>query len=219
MLSHLDRILYPTRCEVIEIVPSQRYVFPIFKNGSSSLNVWSESKRVRILFNQQIKNLSTIDVIIRDPESRLVSGINTYIQLVLRDNPELDPATVEWFAINHFWLNRHYGSQFSWLLSLARYLDHSAHIRFFPMSEIQNITQSHRFPRGIDPVSPDLAIRIQHNNHAEIYQRLDRALFDLIGNSHTWKETLQYLQQKDKVAYEYVIGYTKSLTEPLYVLP
>jgi hypothetical protein len=37
MLSQLDHIIYPDRCEVYEIVPSQRYFYPIFKNGSSSI--------------------------------------------------------------------------------------------------------------------------------------------------------------------------------------
>jgi len=33
MLSRLDDVIYPNRCEVIEIEPSQRYIYPIFKNA------------------------------------------------------------------------------------------------------------------------------------------------------------------------------------------
>ena len=120
MLSNLDRILFPDRCEVIEVVPSQRYVYPIFKNGSSSIHTESQRQGWRVQVNEQIRRINSIDVIIREPRGRLLSGINTYIQIVLRDNPKLDPVTVEWFALNYLYLNSHYCPQFMWLINLSR---------------------------------------------------------------------------------------------------
>ena len=140
MLSHLDRIIFPDRCEVIEVVPSQRYVYPIFKNGRSSLTIVAEKNNWRISLNDQIKRINSIDVILRDPQDRLISGINTFIQHTLRDNPDLDPHTVEWFALNYISLNRHYASQFAWLLNLARYLNPDAKLNFLSMSAIGEIT-------------------------------------------------------------------------------
>jgi hypothetical protein len=119
MLSHLDRILFPDRCEVREIISSQRYVYVIFKNGHSSINVSRLIDPQRIYINQQILKTKHIDVIIRNPGDRLLSGINTFIQHTLRDNPGLDKNTVEWFALNYLSLDRHYASQFVWLLNLA----------------------------------------------------------------------------------------------------
>jgi hypothetical protein len=75
MLSHLDRVLFPDRCEVIEIIPSQRYVYPIFKNGSSSLRIAARKNNWRIKINEQITQLTEIDVVIRNPLERFISGI------------------------------------------------------------------------------------------------------------------------------------------------
>ena len=58
MLSHLDRIIFPDRCEVIEVIPSQRYVYPIFKNGRSSLYITAEKNNWRIRLNDQIKKIN-----------------------------------------------------------------------------------------------------------------------------------------------------------------
>ena len=126
MLSHLDRILFPDRCEVREIISSQRYVYVIFKNGHSSITGSRLTDPQRIYINEQIKKLNSIEVIIRNPKDRLLSGINTFIQHTLRDNPGLDKNTVEWFALNYLSLDRHYASHFVWLLHLARYLNPDA---------------------------------------------------------------------------------------------
>ena len=57
MLSPLDRIIFPDRCEVIEVIPSQRYVYPIFKNGRSSLSEAADKNNWRIRINNQIKKI------------------------------------------------------------------------------------------------------------------------------------------------------------------
>ena len=108
MLSYLDRILFPDRCEVIEVIPSQRYVYVIFKNGHSSFNNFKIINPRQIFINQQIQKLKQIDIIIRNPEDRLISGINTYIHFTIRDNLTLDQETVQWFALNHLYLDRLY---------------------------------------------------------------------------------------------------------------
>jgi len=218
VLSHLDRVLYPTRCEVIEIVPSQRYVFPIFKNGSTSLYDWSKENRTKILFNEQIKKILTIDVILRDPKDRLISGINSFIHYVLRDNPELDRKTVTWFATNYFYLDRHYSSQLSWLVALARYLDSNSRLTFLPMSAVQDIANTHRSPVDVGKVTHELETVISSIEICKMYQRLDMVLYTLIGQSLTWLQVLEHLQQQDADAYDFVVTYAKKIIEPLYVL-
>ena len=62
-------------CMVIEI--NDHLIFPIFKNGYSSLH---QTTGRRIILNDDIRNLEgPIDVIIRDPEWRFVSGFNQYM--------------------------------------------------------------------------------------------------------------------------------------------
>ena len=218
MLSHLDRILFPDRCEVIEVIPSQRYVYVIFKNGHSSFDSFTITNPRRILINQQIQKLNSIDVIIRNPEDRLPTGINTFIQHTLRDNSNLDPTTVEWFALNYLSLNRHYVSQFSWLLNLARYLNVNATLNFLPMSAVGDITGFNKKPKGVLPVSTALIEKISSIKNKEMYQRIDTAIFDCIGQSMTFKALLQHIKTVDLPAYEYVIGYAQQILNPTYAL-
>ena len=218
MLSHLDRILFPDRCEVIEIVPSQRYVYVIFKNGHTSFFTPQKKNNWPIRINQQIRQINTIDVIIRNPEDRLISGINTFIQHTLRDNLDLDPHTVEWFALNYISLNRHYASQFAWLLNLARYLNPDAKLNFLPMSAIGEITGRNSKPEGVLPANMRLIENIFLIKNNEMYQRIDTAIFECIGQSLTFKELLQHIKTADPAAYEYVIEYAQQILNPTYVL-
>jgi len=218
MLSHLDRVLFPDRCEVIEVVPSQRYVYVIFKNGHTSFFTPQKKNNWPIRINQQIQQINTIDVIIRNPEDRLISGINTFIQHTLRDNPDLDPHTVEWFALNYISLNRHYASQFAWLLNLARYLNPNATLNFLPMSAIGKITGRNSKPEGVLPANVALIEKIFLIKNNEMYQRIDTAIFECIGQSLTFKELLQHIKTADSAAYEYVIEYAQQILNPTYVL-
>jgi hypothetical protein len=218
MLSHLDRIIFPDRCEVLEVVPSQRYVYVIFKNGHSSFDGFKITNPRRILINQQIQKLTNIDVIVRDPQDRLISGINTFIQHTVRDNPDLDPTTVEWFALNYLSLNRHYASQFSWLLNLARYLNPDTTLNFLPMSAVGDITGLDQKPLGVQPASKELINQIDLITNNEMYQRIDAVIFDCIGQSMTFTQLLQHIKIIDSPAYEYVIGYAQQILNPTYAL-
>jgi hypothetical protein len=218
MLSHLDRILFPDRCEVIEVTPSQRYVYIIFKNGHSSFDSFKIKNPCRILINQQIQKLNSIDVIIRNPHDRLVSGINTFIQHTLRDNAGLDPNTVEWFALNYLSLDRHYALQFAWLLNLARYSNPDTTLNFLPISAVGEITGRNSKPEGVLPANMALIEKISSIKNNEMYQRVDTAIFQCIGQSLTFKELLQHIKNTDPVAYEYVIGYAQQILNPIHVL-
>ena len=218
MLSHLDRIIFPDRCEVLEVVPSQRYVYVIFKNGHSSFNSFKITNPCRIIVNQQIQKLTNIDVIVRDPQDRLISGINTFIQHTVRDNPDLDPITVEWFALNYLCLNRHYASQFSWLLNLARYLNPDTSLNFLPISAVGDITGLDMKPIGIQQASKELIDQINLITNNEMYQRIDAVIFGCIGQSMTFTQVLQYIKTVDSPAYEYVIGYAQQILNPTYAL-
>lgn len=214
MLSHLDRIIFPDRCEVIEVIPAQRYVYPIFKNGRSSLYSAAKEHNWRIRLNNQIKNISNIDVVLRNPENRLISGINTFIQQTLRDNPALDRDTVQWFALNYLYLNRHYCSQFIWLVNLSRYLDTNTKLNFLSMNDIDSITPFNKQPVEV-PASNELINAVNQIKNNEMYQRIDTVLFNCIGKSMTFNEMIQHIKIVDLDAYNYVVGYTQDI---LYAL-
>lgn len=220
MLSHLDCIIFPDRCDVIEVVPSQRYVYPIFKNASSSLHFEAIHSDWRIIINEQIRKLSHIEVVLRDPHDRLVSGLNTFVQRVLQDNSELDPNTVVWFAKNYLFLDRHYCPQFFWLINLARYLNPDTQLTFQHMDIVADITSLYLLPEGIEPVTEHIRQQADSIPNIEMYQRLDQILFDqCMERSMTWTDVLHTLQQQDPTAYDWVVGRSQRILNSTYALP
>jgi hypothetical protein len=212
MLSNLDSIIFPDRCEVIEVVPSQRYVYPIFKNGQSSLMVEAKKSNWKIYLNEQIKKINGIDIFLRDPEERLVSGLSSFVLTTLRDNPNLDQATVQWFAENYLYLNRHYAPQFLWLVNLARYIDPDCVLNFLSMNDIDTVTSLH------EQSFVKLNLTTQLKNK-EMYQRIDNVLFDSIGTSMTFGQLVKHIQKTDTCAYDWVIGRSQRILNSTYVLP
>lgn len=199
MLSRLADIIFPNRCEVIEIVPSQRYIYPIYKNGSTSITEYAKQQNYKILINNQINRASTIDVILRNPVERFVSGFNTFVYTTKRDNPNLDLDTIIYFAETYLFLNRHYSPQISWLVNLAKYSD--AKLKFCTMQELSNYTPFNVSPREEKILDDSVIERLTNNVHNELYLRLDNYLLELIGQQLTFTEVLEYIKNKDIHAY------------------
>jgi hypothetical protein len=218
MLSHLDSIIFPDRCEVIEVVPSQRYVYPIFKNGKSSLYHYANTHKCRLLINEQIKKVNSIDVILRDPYERFTSGINTFVQMTVRDRPELDAETILWFAQNYLFLNRHYAPQFLWLINLARYTNPDTKLNFLGMEQLTHITHLNDKPVGVLPATEQLVQQLKNMPTNEMYQRIDQILLNCIGQSLQFDQLIQHIQQQDSTAYDYVVGRSQRILKPTYVL-
>lgn len=219
MLSQLDHIIFPDRCEVYEVVPSQRYVYGIYKNGSSSLLSCSIEKKWKIFFNEQIKRLTSIDIVLRDPEARFISGINIHLQQLIQQNPTIDRYTALWFIKNYLFLNRHYCPQFLWLINLRRYLHPDAKLNFFDISELNNIIDRDLKPQGYNEVSKDFVQEVGDIPNIEIYHRLDRAMIaQCLGKSLTFEQVVQYIQDADTAAYEFVVGRSLKILEPLNAL-
>ena len=65
--------LLQKECRVIEV--NNNYVFPIFKNGTASLDPGHRTRKRYI--NNDIKELENIIVFLRNPEERFTSGVNT----------------------------------------------------------------------------------------------------------------------------------------------
>lgn len=219
MLSYLDCIIFPDRCEVIEVLPSQRYVYPIFKNASTSLFWQAQQCNWKIKINEQIKKLNNIDVILRDPHERLISGLNTFAQQVIRDNPDLDHKTVLWFAKKYLFLDRHYCPQFFWLVNLFRYMSDDATVTFKNMTNIVEFTEFHRKPPDIAQVTEEMTQQANSIPNIEMYQRLDHILFsDCVGHAMTSKQVFTKLRQADPEAYHWIVGRSQQILKSTYAL-
>ena len=206
MLSRLDDIIYPNRCEVIEIEASQRYIYPIFKNGSGSITEYAKIQKLKILINEQIRKLSDINVIIRNPQERFISGFNTYVYNTKQENSQLDLDTIIYFAETYLFLNRHYAPQFSWLVNLTRYTSKTTKLSLSGMDRLNEFTPLNVKPKEIMLLSTEVIHRLNSNIHNEMYLRIDNLLLNLVGESMTFDEILKYLKEKDPKACSHVLS-------------
>ena len=129
MLTHWNKLLN-TDCVVVQV--GGHVVYPIFRVGYSTLMSVCGEQHI----NQEIKKLKNIDVMIRNPEERFVSGVNEYS----RQNNV--PVTHTWDQINDGKLHdRHFAPQYIWLLHLYKYYKGTITIR--PFEYIRQITTAH----------------------------------------------------------------------------
>lgn len=192
MLTEIDSILFSDNCEVVEIPLHNQWVYLIQKNGTSSLQNLQGKYNLNLRSNEQIKQLDFVDVYIRDARDRYVSGVNTYLQHLQRDYPELDQSTVFWFAKQYKFLNRHYLPQFHWLLNLSRYLSSHTKIRIRDFKDFGHIVEdNHR--AHIKPSDDEFRQKLLSNNIGlELWLFLDQILLDLAGTEMTWAEILDH---------------------------
>jgi hypothetical protein len=201
MLSRIDDIIFPNRCEVIEIEASQRGIYPIYKNGSSSFYEHVRQNNCKILINDQIKRIPIVDIILRDPMQRFLSGFNTYVYNTKRNNPQLDVDTVIYFAEEYLFLNRHYAPQISWIVNLSKYINKDTVLRLHDMTAISKFTNISIKPEETNMLSAEVVDRLKNNLHNEMYQRLDHYLLEMIGQEVTFSEILAHLHSQDPIAY------------------
>lgn len=200
MLSRIDEIIYPNRCEVYEVPGTQRFVYPIFKNGSSSIVQYGIRNGYKILFNQQLSKLDLIHVIVRNPLDRYLSGIKTFVYNTKMENPSLDENTILWFAEQYLFLNRHYAPQISWLINLNRYT--KSKLKFCGMEDLHLFSPVHFTPPEDFQFSDDTKQRLSTNKHNDPFLKLDNLLLDFIGKETTFREVLKYIEYKDPVSFQ-----------------
>jgi hypothetical protein len=208
MRTALDTELFPDRCEVVSLPLHNQWIYLIQKNGNSSLRHQQARDNLEMFTNDEIQTLDHVDVYIRNPRSRYISGINTYLQHLQRDYPELDLSTAFWFAKEYKFLNTHYLPQFHWLANLSRYLRSDAKIRFRNFKDFGAITRF-KFHADVVPPTQDFVDRLLTDNSGiELWLYLDQILLDLAGQEFTWSQLLEYYQRNHKNIIEHVLPKT-----------
>jgi hypothetical protein len=191
MLSQLDNIIFPDRCDVLEIVPSQRYIYPIYKNGSSSLY----NSGFRLLEHDELENISVIDIYVRNPYDRFVTGVNTF----LHQNSKFDRDTVLHFVTNYLFLNRHLCPQFYWLVNLRRFTN--AKIRINSIDTLSDITVL-RVNQGQN----SLLDEVLNTKKLHFYLSIDKVLTeDLLGKTVSFKLIVQTIKLRYPDVYNEVV--------------
>ena len=192
MKTALDTELFPELCEVVEMPLHNQWVYLIQKNGSSSLRIKQSRDNLAVFTNDEISALDYVDVYIRNPRARYVSGINTYLQHLQRDHPELDYLTAFWFARHYKFLNTHYLPQFHWVANLSKHLRDDTLLRFRNFQTFGNIIDINDDAKVNKPTQEFIKQLFQDDKSIELWLYLDQILLELAGQEMTWKQLTTY---------------------------
>jgi hypothetical protein len=163
-----------TDCEVVKLNDEQ-YVYPIFKNGRSSIKKYVKKNNLLLLKNNEILNLKKITIFLRSPKDRFVSGVHTFFYLKnkqLIDEPTL--KKIERFEI----VNRHFIPQYLWLLHLHKYFNGIVELK--PVSELFNLVPYRDGPwtnnpipwKEITQVEKDKILSIKYEKYIEVDEKI-----------------------------------------------
>lgn len=192
MLSQLDNIIFPDSCEVLEVT-SQRFVYPIFKNGSSSL----KAMEYPVVPIDQLKDIPVIEIFVRDPYKRFLSGVQTY----LMQHFSLDRQTMLYIIRENLFLNRHYCPQFYWLVNLQRYTD--AKIKINPIEKLNELLTV-----NYNKTDKDLDIEQYFKNNQKVlfYTSIDKVLTEtLLEHTVSFREIISILKLKHPKVYKELV--------------
>ena len=206
MKTALDTELFPELCEVVAMPLHNQWVYLIQKNGNSSLRIQQSRDNLAVFTNDEISALDYVDVYIRNPRARYVSGVNTYLQHLQRDHPELDYSTAFWFARRYKFLNTHYLPQFHWLANLSKYLRKDTKIRlrnFNDFGAIANIDFDAFIPAPSKEFEEAL---FKDDTNIELWLFLDNILLDLSGQEMSWLQLVNYYQYKHPDIVKHVLS-------------
>jgi hypothetical protein len=211
MFTDLDNILYPERCEVIEVA-SQLFVYPIFKNATTTLYDMNKDIKGRILLNAQIKKCEKIRIYIREPRDRLAAGINQFY-LNLLSKADMHDGTIRYFIENYIFLDRHYMPQFLHLINLAQHLQPGCELEFIDLTDLNQMTDKRLYadiPRNF-LMAKDFYAKPAVN----YYLTLDKILYDRCGSVMTWKHLIHFLISEHRDIYNLLTTKRKTLLDVL----
>lgn len=207
MFNEIDKTIFADSCEVLQ-TSSQQFLYPIFKNGRSSFRIMSSTPGWKYLDLDTIKTIKDpFIVFLRDPKERFISGVNTYLQHLKNENPDLDTKTILFFVNRYLFLNRHYCPQFFWLINLAKHTSSDVRMQFKAMSGIAEMTPYHCHAM-IEPPGPEFLKSIADFNWSqlELYFYLDQLLIDRIGQELTFRELCQIIKTEYPEVYQLVFN-------------
>jgi hypothetical protein len=206
MKTALDTELFPKLCEVGHVPLHNQLVYLIQKNGSSSLRSQQSRDNLAVFTNDKISALDYVDVYIRNPRARYVSGINTYLQFFQRDHPELDYLTAFWFARRYKFLDTHYLPQFHWLVNLSQYLRHDTKIRFRNFQDFGTITDVYNDAAIKKPTQEFVKELFENDTNVTLWLYLDQILLNLAGQEMTWQQLVDYYQHNHPDIIKHVLS-------------
>jgi hypothetical protein len=172
-------------CEVIKFSKNLN-IYPIFKNGRSSLTEYAYDNNLPIVKNKEILNLKDITIYIRDPIERFVSGVHTFFYLKkLRINDDILKK------INNFEIvDRHFMPQSFWLLHLYKF--YRSDIILKDVKEVYDLVPLREGPWTRNPVP---WIKLDRQQEEQI-KKIDYKKFTDVDNQILYK----YMNKKIRLS-------------------
>lgn len=140
----------------------QKHIYPIFKNGNSSVVAYARDNQVKPLLGQQTRKVDCITVYLREPEQRFISGVHSFIEFERRKT-HIDYGTVLHLIDGHGLSNEHFEPQYFWIKRLAAVFQ--GELQILPVSELLDLIDYRERPavpaitaeqrRMIDQIQPD----------------------------------------------------------------
>lgn len=115
-------------------------VFMIFKNAYTSLEKYHKITGAKIYIDNEVKSLDHINILLRNPKKRFVSGVNSFLSL---ENIKLDNDLKEKIATKQI-VNLHFCPQIYWLLNLYRY--YKGTVTFYDYTNVDLFIPNHNTP-------------------------------------------------------------------------
>jgi hypothetical protein len=137
--------LFLADCEVIKFSSSLN-IYPIYKNGRSSLTQYAKKNNLPIIKNKEISQLDNITLYIRDPIDRFVSGVHTFFYL---NNLKITNDILK--KINNFEIvDQHFMPQCFWLMHLFKYFKNNINLK--NINEVYNLVPIRSGPWQDNPL-------------------------------------------------------------------
>lgn len=134
-----------SKCEVIKL-DNKTIVYPIFKNGSSSLDLYAYQNNLSRYFNKSISKFKNIIVFLREPNERFISGVHTFFYK--NNSKHIDKKVLK--SIENFSIvDRHFVPQYFWLLHLFKYYKGFVDIK--PVSDLYKLIPNRSGPWNHGP--------------------------------------------------------------------
>jgi hypothetical protein len=164
-------------CEVIQF-KNHQIIYPIFKNGKTSLENYAIYNKLKIFKNKEISKFQEIVVFLRDPEERFISGVNTYleykkIQSIKEEEDEL--KKIEKLKI----YDRHFFPQYFWLFYLLKYFRGNIEIK--SVKDLYQLIPNRDSPDGIKKITNIRKNRIKKLNFQK-YVEVDKKIIEKYTN-------------------------------------
>ena len=191
--------MFPDFVRIVQLNDG-RIVYPIFKNGSTAIFKELGAKEYDL---STISDLDIVDVFIREPYHRFLSGVTTYCA-----DKGLDVEQASSIINDVYFIDNHFSPQLFWIINLHRFTN--AKIRINNLSTLPRVTNTDY--ANAQTGYKDLDQLFKDNSGLKYHIELDCVLYEnLMGQTVTFDQIMETLRINYTDLYNQTFGYTKQI--------